>query len=551
MRQARIVGRVLSALVLAATGTNGNLARADDTLCFYAGAYKSLADALNALGSQQATLVIGKLQTVTANVNVPSTITLVFTGSGQVSVSTSATLAIGGPVEAPPRQVFTGNGTVKISPRSGARVNPIWWGADNTGVKDSAPAFQAALNSALQGGCVECTPGLYRIAQTLVIPITTRGLRIKGNGCTLDGYVNGNTIQISDLTTANNCAQDIIIEDIRIAGRGPTEATTYADQNGIEVDAILGLTLRDVSILDIPHDGFIGHKSPALHSAYWNVVRFYNVQIRFTGFHALVVGDDKYGEGDDLEVYGSIFNNAGKRLLGPSSAGDGGVFVNVGTLTVSGTEISAMRGDHPGDGFLNALYVRHATGLISSTHFEANGNNLPGSADIFLDTDASNLVVSGTSHSCNQSNAAKVGIKSGSADVVILGAQMAGGSTHVFDYLVDVNRPGAKRNRVIGVGYGTFAPPALGLVNWGLDRDGGSVTLSGTSDSAGVTFAAPEVDTSYGLVVTPGALGGTPATGSSRIASITKTTTGFALRTEMAPGSGSSVTFDWNIVRKQ
>jgi hypothetical protein len=90
---------------------------------------------------------------------------------------------------------------------------------------------------------------------------------------------------------------------------------------------------------------------------------------------------------------------------------------------------------------------------------------------------------------------------------------------------------------------GVGAKPGLNLCNV-------ATMVGGKGSSMSVTFpGGPEVDTNYSLVATPTASTGTPASHSWRIQSITKSTTGFVLTTEADPGPGSSVTFDWQLMR--
>jgi hypothetical protein len=77
----------------------------------------------------------------------------------------------------------------------------------------------------------------------------------------------------------------------------------------------------------------------------------------------------------------------------------------------------------------------------------------------------------------------------------------------------------------------------------------GSVTISGTTTTATVTFTQPEDDASY--FVTPAVSGttGIPAAGSTRVYATNKTASGFMLNLEAAPGTGNSVTVDWILIR--
>jgi hypothetical protein len=64
-----------------------------------------------------------------------------------------------------------------------------------------------------------------------------------------------------------------------------------------------------------------------------------------------------------------------------------------------------------------------------------------------------------------------------------------------------------------------------------------------------VTFATPEPDASYYLNVTPVALGAGTPTGATHVVQIDKTSAGFTVYLEAAPGVSGSVGFDWQLSR--
>jgi hypothetical protein len=111
-------------------------------------AYASLAAAVTALGSTQATIEIPASTTVSASLTVPYNITLRIQGTGQISVSSGQTLTINGPIEAPQREIFIGLGSVVVGFET---VSPRWFGArgDAKIVTDgSMTASSAVLTSA-------------------------------------------------------------------------------------------------------------------------------------------------------------------------------------------------------------------------------------------------------------------------------------------------------------------------------------------------------------------------------------------------------------------
>lgn len=78
----------------------------------------------------------------------------------------------------------------------------------------------------------------------------------------------------------------------------------------------------------------------------------------------------------------------------------------------------------------------------------------------------------------------------------------------------------------------------------------GTFSISGTSPTSDpITFANAEPDNSYYLVVTPVGKSGSPAPDSLHVESISKSAGSFTVTLKAAPGSGSSRTFDWILIR--
>jgi hypothetical protein len=90
------------------------------------------------------------------------------------------------------------------------------------------------------------------------------------------------------------------------------------------------------------------------------------------------------------------------------------------------------------------------------------------------------------------------------------------------------------------------------LVQTSLIRDGlaaGAFTISDTDTQAVVTLTPAQADTGYYVVAVHTAISGAPAATSDEIASIAKTTADFTVTVKAAPGAGTSVTFDWQLMR--
>ena len=325
------------------------------------------------------------------------------------------------------------------------------FGARGDGKADDYSAIQAAIDAVStngHGGVLTFAPSAYYVSHTLTIPISARNIKLEGYGATLDGYVqSGPILKISDLTTPKNRVEGIWIKGLTINGRGWRQGAPYATQDGIELDACLHVKFEDLNIQNIPRDAFVGIKSSAAGSEFWNIVMLDHVIIRYTGRHGLLVGAAGPAV-DDIELNDCLLNNLGANVAN-AVAGDGGVYVAANSLTMVGGEISAVRNDTTGTGYLNALYVRRATGSINATHFELNGNDQESSNDIFLDKDDNGMVILGTSHTSATPRGARTAIKSTSKGVSIMGVTATGTSRHAYTNVIDAQR--AESNTVTGV----------------------------------------------------------------------------------------------------
>lgn len=77
--------------------------------------YTDLPTAVTAIGSGVTTIYIPNALTISANLTIPTNITLFFEASGQITVNAGVTLTVNGLIIAPPRQIFFGTGTTTLS----------------------------------------------------------------------------------------------------------------------------------------------------------------------------------------------------------------------------------------------------------------------------------------------------------------------------------------------------------------------------------------------------------------------------------------------------
>lgn len=77
----------------------------------------------------------------------------------------------------------------------------------------------------------------------------------------------------------------------------------------------------------------------------------------------------------------------------------------------------------------------------------------------------------------------------------------------------------------------------------------GSVQISETNTFGSVSFNVAQPDENYVIILQAKTVSGTPATGAYTISSKTYTKNGFSFSLLAAPGVGTSIIFDWQLVR--
>lgn len=125
----------------------------------------NLATAISEIGSTQKTLLIGKEIAVTADITVPSTLTLWFTQGGYLNISAGKTVTFQKcPLADDYQQIYAGSGAVVVK-----RITPQHWGAIGDGSTDDLVPFTKAIASIPNGGTYRIPyTGLgYKVSDTL------------------------------------------------------------------------------------------------------------------------------------------------------------------------------------------------------------------------------------------------------------------------------------------------------------------------------------------------------------------------------------------------
>jgi hypothetical protein len=199
--------------------------------------YASINAAVTAIGATQTTLVVSNAQTLTANLTIPSTLTLKILKGGSIVKASTYTLTVNGNFEADLYQVFSGFAAGDVTFGAGAikEVIPQWFGATGNGVSNDTLAIQSSLDSINNGGRVFLPAGTYCITQ--ISKIFTAGSGIAnafGKPLVITGVNNGSTIikkygaGVEDMFSFSSTSilpTNLIIENLLFIGATSNYAT--------------------------------------------------------------------------------------------------------------------------------------------------------------------------------------------------------------------------------------------------------------------------------------------------------------------------------------
>lgn len=319
-------------------------------------------------------------------------------------------------------------------------VYPECYGAVGDGEHDDSSAFATLLSEHPSNVYIKLGYNKnYLLEDTLHFPITSRNIVMEGSSL-FTGAVDGAIIKIGDLTTQNNAAQNIVLSNFRINGPGALDAT-YPNQVGLEIDAVLGCYVSNVIVTNIPGTGIVGRKSQASGSTYWNLVKFDHVQSRFVGKQCMNLGAD--AAVDDFKAVSCMFNHGGTNLN--SNVAEGATYIKAVTVGLDTCEVSGNYASV--GGYRWGLQLSGGGGVLSSMHYEVNGNDQAGSADLLLDVDTRGIVIMGSNHYGSDSHSAKYCIQDTGYSNYISNVTYSGDVAHAYDYIVEA---GSAKNPYIG-----------------------------------------------------------------------------------------------------
>ncbi len=498
--------------------------------------YTSFEAAITAIGASTKTLVVSNVQTVAANTTVPSNVTLVFTGdNGSLSVNTSITVTINGPLEAPLRQVFSGAGSVVLGDGYVFEMSPNHWGAKADGSTNSSAAFQSAVDSGVRR--LILTEGQY-LASNVQLDVAIQGITLVGHGRSEAG------------TTATQMSNNATTPLITTKGSGSLNNFTVRDVSFTQTSSAQGhifefvndyfnLQINDVyCILSNTAKSFF--KSNGVYSAVWTIRNTKVVMATGATVSALDIvsttsqptfgwmmertqwNSDSTATAPAVKIHdGSSNSNAGGIINGILFQNTYGGALELGSqqnVTVTGMQVADVTGDPT-----QALFLIKKIGGQPSYNITIIGSDIQHTftavADLEVETASSQggvTIISSTVRNILAQNQRPV-IISGVTSYNFMG-------TTLPVYIAHSGRLG-------GIG-GISGTATLSLNLRGND----TFVTSGTK---AVTFANPaEPDTSYEIFL------GTQLNETFWVTS--KTTSGFTLNSSNA---SSTATVGWLLVR--
>lgn len=175
--------------------------------------YDSLSAAISAIGNSVVDLVVDRVETLAADVTIPSNVDLRFVRGGMISGA--YTLTINGGIEAGLFQIFSSDLTI-----AGALTvaKPEWWGAIVNGLVDCTSAIQSALNVAKT---VLLSSGTYKRSSSISFTLSGQALVGVGEISTIISGTDNTAIYAGSLDSLH-------IKDVKIDNNQTDFSSTNA-----------------------------------------------------------------------------------------------------------------------------------------------------------------------------------------------------------------------------------------------------------------------------------------------------------------------------------
>ena len=392
-----------------------------------------------------------------------------------------------------------GGGAVDTTVQAKLResVSVLDFGADPTGVTSSSTAIANAIASLPSGGgVITFPPGTYLGR----ININRSNVKIDGFGATLvsDGTNPAIKIQLVGDTIVNVCVYGLTVNGVNTA----THGVRIVRGTRIMIDNLFIKNFNDHGVY-ITGDG-----AGSVTQIQVQMCRIDAGNAPAAGTAGIRIGDG--GVATTVRLLNNYITSypISIRDAGVNTVGLGNIYEYAANAVINAGGASVYIGD----------WVESAT--MSTTNY-------------YVIEDGRTTIIS--PHNCNIANIAQgaVGQFPNNQNRIFVEDLVALGPTMIID--------GGFQGYQTAVGGSVLADAPKNLR--------GLVQITDTNTSATVTFSSAEPNATYYIVATPVSVTGTPATGSNRVTTISKSTTGFTINVEVAPGSTNSVTFNWIMVR--
>lgn len=385
----------------------------------------SLVTAVSSLGSTACTVMIDHAITVSADVTVPATMGLWIPKGGGISVATTKTLTINGPIMAEPYTIFTLTGTGAVS--GTPKVDwcfAEWFGAA-AGSTDSAVAIQNTLNL-----CEHVKLGANRATYTI-----TTDVDMLASNLTLDGNLNtinldndagtGNAITVGDNSTeySNIEIRDLTLTRDEVASAGAAIRAQYIERltlrnvkvtggshyyDGIYLYDVDNSLLDNVVVGNTVHDGFVVRGA---HSSKKTVnTRMTNCKSSGNGQRGLYIHDFT----NSFYVDNSYFQNNGAS----------GVFASTDENATSSQALKLSNCVITGNTLYGLRIKDWANVPVTGCVITGNTNHA-----VLVEQDAARVVFSGNVITTGEHSVALMDVNG--TDITITGNELKGGARNV------------------------------------------------------------------------------------------------------------------------